>query len=109
VDIDDVPAPIRAFIDATNDGDSARFVAAFTDDAHLEDWGRHFHGHDRIADWDRTDNIGVRSHFDLISCEPGAEPETYVVVLRVTGNGFNGTGPFAVRLRDGLIADVRIS
>jgi hypothetical protein len=109
VDADDLPTPIRAFIDATNAGDSTRFVAAFTDDAHLEDWGRHFHGHDGIADWDRTDNIGVQSHFDLVSFEPGSEPDTYTVVLRVTGNGFNGTGPFAVRLRDGLIADVRIS
>ena len=109
MDIDELPAPIRTFVEATNAGDPARFVAAFTDDAHLEDWGRHFHGHDGIADWDRTDNIGVQSHFDLVSCEPGSEPDTYTVVLTVTGNGFNGTGPFAVRLRGDLIADVRIS
>ena len=109
MDVDDLPPPIRTFIDATNAGDPDRFVAAFTTDAHLEDWGRHFHGHDGIAAWDGTDNIGVQAHFDFVACEPGPEPDTFVVTLRVSGNGFNGTGPFAFRLRDGLIAEVRIS
>jgi hypothetical protein len=30
------------------------------------------------------------------------------VNLRVSGNGYNGTGPLTFRLRDGLIADLRI-
>ncbi|MFF8932086.1 hypothetical protein ACF1AO_33020 [Streptomyces longwoodensis] len=50
----EVPAAIRAFIDATNRADSD----AFTDDAHLSDYGREFHGHDGVRDWNRTDNIG---------------------------------------------------
>jgi hypothetical protein len=109
VDTSDLPPPIRAFVEATNVGDSDRFVSAFTDDAHLDDWGRHFHGREGIAAWDSTDNIGVQAHFEVVSCEPGPEPETFVVTLRVSGNGFNGTGPFVFRLRDDLVADVRIS
>lgn len=105
----DTPAAIQAFIDATNSGDTEAFVAAFTDDAYLNDWGREFHGHDGVRSWDRTDNIGKQSHFELLGIEPGAEPESYVATLKVTGNGFNGTGPMAFQLRDGLIASVRIS
>ncbi|MFI7517905.1 nuclear transport factor 2 family protein [Micromonospora globbae] len=105
----DVPAAIREFIDATNRGDSDAFVAAFTDDAYLNDWGREFHGHDGVRSWDRTDNIGVQSHFEFLGIEPGSEPDSYVVTLKVSGNGFNGTGPMTFQLRDGRIASLRIS
>ena len=103
-----VPAPIQTFVEATNAGDTDAFVAAFTPDAHLNDWGREFTGHDGVRSWDRTDNIGVQSHFDLVGIEPGPAPDTFVVTLRVTGNGYNGTGPMTFRLRDGRIADLRI-
>jgi hypothetical protein len=54
-----LPAAIADFIEATNRGDSDAFVAAFTQDAYLTDWGRDFHGHDGVRAWNRTDNIGV--------------------------------------------------
>jgi ketosteroid isomerase-like protein len=105
---DTVPAAIRAFVETTNAGDSAAFVATFTDDAHLDDWGRGFSGHDGIRSWDSTDNIGVQAHFDLLEVVAGQREEEYVATLRVSGNGYNGTGPMTFRLRDGLIADLRI-
>ena len=103
-----VPAAIQAFVDATNSADSDAFVAAFAPDAHLDDWGRTFSGHEGIRSWDSTDNIGVQSHFDLIAIEPGEEPDSYVVTIRVHGDGYNGTGPMVFRLRDGLVASLRI-
>ena len=102
------PDPIQAFVDATNRGDSDAFVAAFTPDAHLDDWGRAFHGHDGVRSWDSTDNIGVQSHFEVLDVAAGPADDEYVVNIRVTGNGYNGTGPMTFRLRDGLIADLRI-
>lgn len=104
-----LPAAIRAFIDATNAGDSDAFVAAFTPDAYLNDWGREFHGHAGVRDWNRTDNIGVRSHFDLVGVEPGDAPDTYIVTLTVSGDGYNGTGPMRFELRDDLVARLTIS
>ena len=104
-----LPAAIQDFIEATNRGDSDAFTAAFTEDAYLNDWGREFHGHDGVRSWNRTDNIGVRSHFELVSSEPGAAPGSYVVTLKVAGDGFNGTGPMNFELRDGRIASLRIS
>jgi ketosteroid isomerase-like protein len=108
MELTETPAAIRAFIDATNAGDSDAFVAAFTADATLDDWGRKFAGHAGVRDWDRTDNIGVQSHFELLDITAGPADSEYVATLRVSGNGYNGTGPMAFRLRDGLIADLRI-
>lgn len=105
----DIPTPIQAFIDATNRADSDAFVAAFTDDAYLNDWGREFRGRDGVRDWDRTDNIGVQSRFEFKGIKPGADPDSYVVTLKVSGNGYNGTGPMTFHLRDGLISSLRIS
>src|SRR4051794_15610755 len=103
-----VPPAIRAFVETTNSGDSEGFVSAFTDDAHLSDWGREFAGRSGVRDWDATDNIGVQAHFDLLDVTSGPDPETHIATLRVTGNGYNGTGPMTFRLRNGLIADLRI-
>ena len=75
----DLPIAIRNFIEATNRADSDAFVAVFTEDAYLNDWGREFHGHDGVRAWNRTDNIGVRSHFEFVDAEPGATPDSYVV------------------------------
>jgi hypothetical protein len=105
----ELPQAIRTFVDATNAGDSERFVSAFTADAHLNDWGRDFHGHEGIRDWDRTDNIGKRSHFEVVGATAGEGDDIYVITLAVSGGGFNGTGPMRFTLGDGLIADVLIS
>ena len=105
----DLPAPIRTFIEATNAGDSDAFAAAFTEDARVDDWGRKFHGRDGVRSWDRTDNIGVNAHFEVVSAAPGPGPDCMTVVLTVTGDGYNGTGPMVFCLRDGLIAGLRIS
>jgi hypothetical protein len=68
----DIPPAVTRMVEATNAADSAAFVAAFADDAYLEDWGRGFHGHEGIAGWDQSDNIGRQSHFEVRSCAPRA-------------------------------------
>ena len=104
-----LPAPIQAFIDATNSADSDAFAAAFTADAFLSDWGREFRGTIGVRAWNRTDNIGVHAHFDLIDVTPDNEPGTYTVTLKVSGDGYNGTGPMRFELRDDRIARLIIS
>ncbi len=104
-----LPEPIQRFVKATNRGDTDAFAAAFTDDAYLNDWGREFHGREGVRSWDRTDNIGKNSHFEVVAVRPGDEPDTYVVTLTVTGDGYNGTGPMVFGLKGGRIASLRIS
>lgn len=103
-----LPTPIAAFIDATNAGDSDAFVAAFTEDGTLDDWGRVASGHESIREWDRTDNIGKESHFELVDIAAEAAADTYLVHLRVKGKGFNGTSPFRFSLRGDRIESVQI-
>jgi hypothetical protein len=62
-----------------------------------------------VRNWNRTDNIGVGSHFEHVSAEPGAAPDSYTVTLTVSGDRFNGTGSMNIELRDGRIASLRIS
>jgi len=88
----ELPAAISQMIDATNAGDSDAFVASFTADAYLEDWGRGFHGHDGVRSWDGSDNIGRGAHFDVVGSR--RDRQDWIVTLRVSGGGFNGTSDF---------------
>ena len=96
---EDVPAAIQAFVDATNAGDPTAFVAAFTEDAFLSDSGREFVGHEGVAAWDRTDNIGKRSHFDVLAVKPGIGDHQFVVTVIVSGEGFTGTSDLDFTVR----------
>jgi ketosteroid isomerase-like protein len=101
-----VPAPIQAMIDATNAGDHEAFVAAFTPDAVLVDWGKEFDGAAGIAAWDDSDNIGRGSRFHVAA---GAlEGDTWVLTLDVSGGGFNGTSDFRFELDGDLIRRMEI-
>ena len=99
-----IPPAIQEFVDATNRGDSEAFVAAFTEDAYLNDWGREFHGREGVASWNESDNIGRQAHFDVQGIVAGRMPEQYLLTVTVSGNGYNGPGTFTFELRDGLIA-----
>lgn len=99
-----IPPAIQAFVDATNRGDSEAFVAAFTEDAYLNDWGREFHGREGVASWNDTDNIGRDAHFDVHGIVAGRKPEQYLLTVTVSGDGYNGPGTFTFDLRDGRIA-----
>ncbi len=103
-----VPKAIQTFIDATNDGDTAAFLGAFAPDATLDDWGRTFTGRDGVARWNETDNIGVQARFDLVGIVDGPDADAYVVTLKVSGNGYNGTGPMTFVLAGDRIASLVI-
>ena len=103
----DTPVAVQRMIDATNAGDRAAFVAAFTEDAYLEDWGRRFHGHPGVASWDETDNIGKKTHF--VARTTRREGATFVVTLEVSGEGFNGTSDIAFEIDGDRIRSMVIS
>jgi hypothetical protein len=96
----------RRMVDATDAGDSAAFLACFAEDAVLDDWGRTYQGHDAIADWNRSDNIGVCTRFRIVG-EDDSGP-AYVADVQVSGEGFNGDSRFEVEESDGLISRLTI-
>jgi hypothetical protein len=103
----DTPAAVQRMIEATNAGDREAFVAAFTENAYLEDWGRSFHGHEGVASWDETDNIGKDAHFEARGTRQ--DGTTYVVTLVVTGGGFNGTSDIRFEVDGDRIRSMVIS
>jgi hypothetical protein len=91
-----LPAPVQAVFDATNAGDTQAFLAAFTTDGVVDDWGREFRGHDAIRRWSDGENIGVQATWD--PTEVVTRDGDHVVTATVGGNGFNGPSHFTFRL-----------
>lgn len=104
-----IPLPIKLFVDFTNASDSKSFIDLFTEDAYLEDWGRTYLGREGAASWNQTDNIGQNSHFEIKSFKTNNQPDSYVLTVKVSGNGYNGTGDIAFTLKGNQIASMVIS
>jgi hypothetical protein len=102
-----VPDPIQRLVAATNSANIQAFLDCFSPDAFLTDWGRSFRGHQEIARWNETDNIGVQSHLRIVGIEKTSK--IYRVRMAVQGNGFNGEGTMAIRLDGDRIAELIIS
>jgi hypothetical protein len=105
----DVPLAIQGFVDTTNAADSEAFVATFTEDAFLSDWGREYVGREGVAEWDRTDNIGKRSRFELLAVKPGLGDQQFIATVVVTGDGYNGTSDLEFTVRGDRIARLVIA
>lgn len=107
-DADRLPSAIAQFFEASNADDREAFLAAFADDAVLDDWGHTYAGRDRIADWNESDNMGVGSRFVV---EGSIEHNgVHAVSIQVRGGGYNGGGTMAFTLNpDGLISRVDIT
>ena len=105
----DAPTAIRAFVDTTNAGDSEAFVAVFTEDAFLSDWGKEFEGREGVAAWNESDNIGRKSHFDLLGVKPGTGDQQFIATVLVSGGGFNGTSDLEFTLRGDRVSRLVIT
>ncbi|GEK29470.1 nuclear transport factor 2 family protein [Furfurilactobacillus siliginis] len=92
-----LPLVLQQFITTTNAADSDGFIALFTDDGSINDWGNVYEGRDRVARWNQTDNIGKQSQFKLVDGKQTA-PAQWCLQIHVAGNGFNGTSPFEFTL-----------
>lgn len=101
-----LPQPITEFFESSNRGDATGVVACFTPTAVLDDWGRHFEGHAGVASWDRTDNTGVQAHIEPVGAK--IVGDMIVVTVKVSGNGFNGTGHMHFELHGDKIAKLDI-
>jgi ketosteroid isomerase-like protein len=102
-----LPEGVRRVLEATNAGDSAAFVAAFTEDGVVDDWGRTFRGPDEIARWDAGENTGVHAHFEVQDWS--ATGDTATLTLAVTGGGFNGASTFTFETAGDRVRSMRIT
>jgi hypothetical protein len=63
------PAPVQRFVDAINQADTEAFVAVFSSDGYVDDWGRVLSGHDGIRSWAGSDAIGMGAQMTILSCQ----------------------------------------
>jgi hypothetical protein len=89
---DELPRPVRTLVDAANAGDTAAFLAGFTSDGVVDDWGREFRGAEDIEGWSDSEFIGVEVSLEVEEVELDG-PRTIVAAM-VGGNGFNGPSTF---------------
>jgi hypothetical protein len=89
---DELPRPVRTLVDAANAGDTAAFLAGFTSDGVVDDWGREFRGAEDIEGWSDAEFIGVDVSLEVEEVELDG-PRT-IVAATVGGNGFNGPSTF---------------
>jgi ketosteroid isomerase-like protein len=102
----DLPSPVAAALAAVNANDTDAFLATFTADGVVDDWGREFRGADAIRGWSDREFIGVQVALEVTGTEQRGD-ET-VVTAQVGGNGFNGPSHFAFRTADGHVTRMTI-
>lgn len=83
-----LPAAVQRVVDAINAADTDAFVAGFTDDGLVDDWGRVLTGPEGVREWATTDAIGAGAIIDVF----GATITDDVTEIRFhwTSRVFNG-------------------
>ena len=87
-----LPRPVAALLAAANAHDTDAFLATFTRDSVVDDWGREFRGADAIRGWSDAEFIGVSVTLDV--AEVSERDGETVVSAQVGGDGFNGPSHF---------------
>lgn len=92
-----LPAPVQTMVDAINAADADGFVAAFTPDGFVDDWGTVRSGADGVRSWADSDAIGAGARMTVLSAQ--TEGDTTTIRFGWSSRVFNGesTGVFVVR------------
>jgi hypothetical protein len=105
--VTDTPAkPVDRLLRAANANDTDAFLATFTDNAVVDDWGREFTGQAAIREWSDREFIG--QHVTLNITQITCVGEATVVTADVGGDGFNGPSHFSFQLDGDQIARMTI-
>jgi hypothetical protein len=102
----ELDTPTRRLLDAANANDTDAFLAAFTADGVVDDWGREFRGAEAIRGWSDREFIGKQ--VTLAVEEVTRDGDETVVTAAVGGNGFNGPSHFTFRTDGDRIARMTI-
>ena len=102
----DLPGPVSAALAAANAHDTDAFLATFTADGVVDDWGREFRGADAIRGWSDAEFIGV----DVTLAVTGTTEEggATTVAAEVGGRGFNGPSHFTFAVAGDKVARMTI-
>ncbi|MBO9626442.1 MAG: nuclear transport factor 2 family protein [Microbacterium sp.] len=84
----ELPAPAQAMVDAINAADTEAFVAAFTPDGFVSDWGTVKPGPDGVRSWAQTDAIGAGARMTVLTAE--SDGDTTRIRFGWKSSVFNG-------------------
>ncbi|MFI5890183.1 nuclear transport factor 2 family protein [Actinoplanes sp. NPDC051513] len=96
----------RRLVDAANANDIDAFLAGFTADGAVDDWGRVFRGAEKIRGWSDREFIGKQVSLTVERVRRSGD-ET-VVSAAVGGKGFNGPSTFTFLTEGDLVARMTI-
>jgi hypothetical protein len=102
----DIPEPVARLLEAANDHDTEAFLAGFTDEGVVDDWGRKFVGAEAIRGWSDREFIGVEVVLEVTGTTSNGDETT--ISAEVGGRGYNGPSHFTFAVRDGLVARMTI-
>jgi hypothetical protein len=91
---------------AANRHDTEAFIAGFTADGVVDDWGREFAGADAIRRWSDREFIGV--DVELTVTDVSASDRETTVAADVGGEGYNGASRFTFSVRGDLVSRMTI-
>ena len=104
--MNELPEPVARALDAANANDIDKFLACFTPDGLVDDWGREFHGPDEIRGWSDREFIGVHVSLDVTGVEQHDDATT--ITATVGGDGFNGPSHFTFEVDGDRVARMTI-
>lgn len=102
----EIPSPVREFIDTVNAHDDAGFLDAFTEDGHVDDWGRVFTGRDAIKGWSDVEFIGATG--TLTPRDVTVDGDTVRVVGDWASTHANGLSEFTFAVAGDKLASMTI-
>lgn len=83
-----LPTPVQAMVDAINAADTDAFVAAFTPDGFVSDWGTVKSGAAGVRSWAGSDAIGAGARMTVLSAS--TEGDTTRIRFGWSSRVFNG-------------------
>jgi uncharacterized protein (TIGR02246 family) len=95
-----IPRLANEYVEATNNGEPARFLALFADDALVRDAGREHRGREAIRDWSQREIFGAQVTIDVLDV---AERDGRTVLTTKVDGNFDRTG-----LPDPVIIEQRL-
>ena len=82
------------------------FLAGFTEDGVVDDWGREFRGAAQIRAWSDAEFIGKQ--VSLAVQDVAERGDEAVITAEVGGNGFNGPSHFSFQIRGDRVSRMTI-
>ena len=101
-----VPPAVQRVADAINNADTDAFVAAFTPDGLIDDWGRVLRGADGVRQWAQTDAIGAGAKMEIL--DAASDGEVTEIRFSWVSRVFTGESTAFVTVEDNLVSSFRI-